>query len=286
MIENNEQPQQQGSIGNGSFAHLNPTNGLECTFKNITVSLKQGKDKDKVILNSVEGRIEKNRFTAILGSSGSGKTTLITALAHRFEKNLKYEGTIRYDGEKFRKALKKQISFVPQDDIYIGSLTVYEYLYFTAKLKGVDLERVDYLIDRLRLKKCMNSLLGSSTVRGVSGGERKRTCIANELINKPSLLILDECVSGLDSSLSYVVIEVLSELKQELTVLTTIHSPSSTLFEFFDNVIILENGQMFYKGKAKDLKSWLEKIQPLLIPLNYNPCKATSNWNVMRNIYI
>lgn len=211
-------------------------------------------NKGKTILKHVSGKISSRRFTLMIGHSGSGKTTLLTTLAHRFERALRYEGTIRYSGERWSRAMKRRVAFVPQDDVVIPGLTIREFLYFASKLRlphetpeAVREERIANLISRLRLEKCQTGYLGSLTKRGVSGGERKRACIACELITSPSLLLTDEVTSGLDSSLSLVVVEILRDLvrSQELTVLATLHSPTSTMFSLFDDVVIMNDGGFF-----------------------------------------
>lgn len=86
------------------------------------------------------------------------------------------------------------------------------------------LERVDALIKKLRLTKCQNTKIGGPLVKGVSGGERKRTSIGVELITDPHMIFLDEPTTGLDSFTAGILVDIFVELTQEnKTVICTIH---------------------------------------------------------------
>jgi ABC-type multidrug transport system ATPase subunit len=224
------------------------------------------------ILKNISGRLTPGRITALMGSSGSGKTSLMRALARRFEPTLRYEGTVRYDGGKFYPKLKRQIAFVPQDDVYPAKLTVRQHLEISSKLRldlpdSERLERMNEVVHKLRLEKCIDT-----PIEGVSGGERKRTCIAVELLTKPRLLLLDEPTSGLDSTLANVMVDVMVDLAKEggITVCTTIHQPSSLLFSKMQDLIALCDGELFYRGEASLLVSWFASCGRVC-PVNYNP---------------
>jgi len=212
-----------------------------------------------------------------MGPSGSGKTTLLASLAHRFEPGLTYRGTIRYDGMAWREypKLKRKIGFIPQDDVYPPMLTVREHLTFSARLllNGAVSAKVEEVISLLKLDGCADTQLGSAMMRGVSGGERKRCMIANELLSQPKILFCDEVTSGLDSALSIVVIDVLRELAEVkgLTVCTTIHQPSSALFSKFMDLMVLDNGKLFYRGEAAKLIEWMAFTLNRPVPPLFNP---------------
>lgn len=114
--------------------------------------------------------------------------------------------------------IKKYIAYVQQDDVLMQTMTVKECFMFAARMKlhpDKDVEKiVDDLIDNLKLHGAMNTQIGGPLVKGVSGGERKRTSIGVELISDPSLLFLDEPTTGLDSFTTESVVELLKELSQ------------------------------------------------------------------------
>jgi ATP-binding cassette subfamily G (WHITE) protein 2 len=95
------------------------------------------------------------------------------------------------------------VGYVVQDDIYSGTLTVRENIVFSANLRLSQsvtreerLERVDRIIEQLGLSQCADTRMGTESERGVSGGERKRTCIAMEMVLSPRILFLDEPTTG------------------------------------------------------------------------------------------
>ncbi|KAK9122974.1 hypothetical protein Sjap_012576 [Stephania japonica] len=104
-------------------------------------------------------------------------------------------------------------------------------------------------------------MIGGSFVRGVSGGERKRVCIGNEIIINPSLLFLDEPTSGLDSTTALRIVQMLHDIAEDgKTVITTIHQPSSRLFHKFDKLILLGKGSLLYFGKASEAMVYFQSI--------------------------
>jgi ABC-type multidrug transport system ATPase subunit len=96
------------------------------------------------------------------------------------------------------------------------------------------------MVIRLQLNNCRDTRIGGQAIKGISGGERKRTCIGYELITDPSLLLLDEPTSGLDSSTAHRIIKMLKrEADEGMTVIATIHQPSGDVFQLFDRLIVL-----------------------------------------------
>ena len=240
---------------------------MEITFENINVGL--GK---RALLSNVAGHARPGKILALMGSSGAGKTTLLTTLAHRLEPGLTYSGTIRYGGLRFSKSLKKHIAFVnQQDDVVFESLTVRQHLTYSARLRlpsstplAEKVKRVDDVIHALKLESCADTRIGDTLARGVSGGERKRTNVAAELLTEPKVLMLDEYSTGLDSSIALTVTNILKDIARErmLTLIATVHQPSSRMFEAFDDLLLLaklENGggQVFYRGAARDITDYL-----------------------------
>ncbi|MBA0642210.1 hypothetical protein Goklo_026643, partial [Gossypium klotzschianum] len=160
------------------------------------------------------------------------------------------------------------IGFVTQDDVLFPHLTVKETLTYAALLrlpltltKQQKEKRALDVIYELGLDRCQDTMIGGSFVRGVSGGERKRVCIGNEIIINPSLLFLDEPTSGLDSTTALRTVQTLQDIAEAgKTVLTTIHQPSSRLFHKFDKLIVLGKGSLLYFGKASEATDYFSSI--------------------------
>lgn len=107
---------------------------------------------------------------------------------------------------------------------------------------------------------------------GISGGERKRTCIAVELITDPSIILLDEPTSGMDSFTAFIIICILKQLAlQGKTIVLTIKQPSVEIFSMFDNLFLLMKGRFIYQGKAKDAMLYFRNLN-YECPMYYNVC--------------
>lgn len=131
--------------------------------------------------------------------------------------------------------------------------------------------RVSEIISELRLENCQNTLVGNDLVKGISGGERKRTSIGVELITNPPLIMLDEPTSGLDSFTAFVIIALLKKYSMKgKTVIFTIHQPDSDIFSLFDRLMLLVEGKFIYQGNAQNSISYFQKIG-FSCPIHSNP---------------
>jgi ATP-binding cassette, subfamily G (WHITE), eye pigment precursor transporter len=181
-------------------------------------------------------------------------------------KNLHKEGEVLINGTPRDKVDYFQyLAYVQQDDILLQSLTVKEWLVFAAKMKlpnSVNHEdRVCKLIEALKLEKAQHTKIGGPMIKGVSGGERKRTSIGVELITDPSLIFLDEPTTGLDSFTAYSVAEVLMELAiSGRTIIATIHQPNSETFDLFDQLMLMADGKTIYLNDAIKSVDYFSKI--------------------------
>lgn len=223
-------------------------------------------DSDKVILKGISGVVKPGEILAMLGPSGSGKTTLLTALGGRLGGKL--DGNITYNNKTFSNSMKRNIGFVTQDDFLYPHLTVTETLVFTALLRlsntftrAEKIVQAEAVITQLELTKCKNSIVGGELLRGVSGGERRRVSIGQELLINPSLLFLDEPTSGLDSTTAQKIVKTLWDLASGgRTIIMTIHQPSSRLFYMFHKVMLLSEGNALYFGIVSDVMDYFSGI--------------------------
>ena len=127
------------------------------------------------------------------------------------------------------------------------------------------------MLTALGLKHCADTLVGGPLLKGISGGERKRTSIGVELVVKPSLVFLDEPTSGLDSYSAEQVVDLLHKVANAgSSVLFTIHQPASEIFNNFDQVILMNHGRVMYQGSVKTIPTYFE-TRGHAIPPNYNP---------------
>ena len=191
--------------------------------------------------------LHNGELLAIMGGSGTGKTTLLSLLNGSLKPQ---QGTITINGHSIDEpAAKDLIGFVPQDDLLIEELTVYQNLWFTAKLcfegmSDAELDRrVMKTLKDLGLDAAKDLKVGSAINKFISGGQRKRLNIALELIREPAVLFLDEPTSGLSSADTEKVILLLKEqtLKGKL-IIVNIHQPSSDVYKLFDRLWLLDKG--------------------------------------------
>lgn len=222
---------------------------------------------NKLILDNLSGQFQTGTATAILGPSGCGKTTLLNFLSGRMRNsgNLAVKGGLFINGRKENsvKSMKHRFSYVTQDDIMYEDLSPYESILNTAQLAGIkDPEaKTNEIIKWLGLGKCKDTRVGGTLKRGVSGGEKKRTSIALEVITNPSLIFLDEPTTGLDSKSALDVASILRMLARNgRTIVTTIHQPSSEILSRFDKVLCLCEGKIVYDGPPANIPGYFAEI--------------------------
>lgn len=214
----------------------------------------------KVGIHKLSFDEESGRLVGIMGASGAGKSTLLFVLNGT---NVPTNGQVLINGIDIHKEsedIEGLIGFVSQDDLLIEELTVYQNLYYNAKLcfdnytKEEVIETVNKVLQNLGLFEIKDMKVGSPLDKKISGGQRKRLNIALELIREPSVLFLDEPTSGLSSRDSENILDLLKELalKGKL-VFVVIHQPSSDIFKMFDKLIILDvGGFLIYNGDPID----------------------------------
>lgn len=219
-----------------SFQALN----IEFRFPNGDIGLRN--------VNISEG---PGKLIGIMGASGAGKTTLLNVLAGLSKPS---DGQILINGidinsEKEKEQIKGIIGYISQDDLLIEELTVYENLYYNAKLCFGNLseealhEKVMEALNSLGLEQRKDLKVGSVLDKTISGGQRKRLNIALELIREPAVMFVDEPTSGLSSRDSENVIDLLKELSLKgKLIFVVIHQPSSDIYKMFDKMVIMDTG--------------------------------------------
>ncbi len=176
---------------------------------------------------------------------------------------------------------KRRFGFVFQDDLLLSQLTVRETVAFAAALKlparvgpAARAARVAALLRELGLERCAGTALGAPgapSARGVSGGERKRTAVAVELVTQPSVLLCDEPSTGLDAATALRLMQTLRALADGgLTVLCSIHQPRTSIYTLFDTLLLLQAGRVCYDGAAASGVAHLERALGAPLPLQTN----------------
>jgi ABC-type multidrug transport system ATPase subunit len=229
---------------------------------------------------------ESGRLVGIMGASGAGKSTLLSVLNGTNKPDsgevLINSINLHTDAEK----VKGLIGYVSQDDLLIEELTVFENLFYNAKLCFGNLDdeaitnKVDEVLHSLGLHDIKNMKVGTPLNKKISGGQRKRLNISLELIREPAILFLDEPTSGLSSLDSENILDLLNDLKLKgKLIFVVIHQPSSDIFKMFDRLIFLDTGgYMVYYGIPVGAIGYF-KDRMHLPKYNDSECPACGNVN-------
>ncbi len=217
---------------------------------------------------------ESGALVGIMGASGSGKSTLLNVLNGNA---IPIGGQVTINGidihdEVEKEKIKGVIGYVPQDDLLVEELTVYQNMYYAAKLcfGEYDEEEIQKLINKtlqsLGLLETANLKVGNALAKTISGGQRKRLNIGLELLREPAVMFVDEPTSGLSSNDSENILDLLKELSLKgKLIFVVIHQPSSDIFKMFDRLVILDvGGYQIYYGNPIEAVIYFKTIANLI----------------------
>ncbi|XP_049410090.1 ABC transporter G family member 3 [Solanum stenotomum] len=230
--------------------------GASIAWKDLTVTIK-GKRKysDKVVKSS-HGYALPGTMTVIMGPAKSGKSTLLRALAGRLPDSTRMYGEVFVNGTR-RHMPYGSYGYVDRETTLIGSLSVREFLYYSAllQLPGFFCQRrsvVEDAIDAMSLGDYANKLIGGNCyMRGLRSGERRRVSIARELVMRPHILFIDEPLYHLDSVSALLMMVTLKKLATSgCTLIFTICQSSTEVFGLFDRICLLSNGKTLFFGET------------------------------------
>lgn len=240
------------------FLNADPDNKISFEASKIHYYFKGGKTG----LYNINLAEESGKLVAIMGASGSGKSTLLNVFNGNMQPR---QGTVKINGidiYRYKEEIKGVIGYVPQDDLLIEELTVYQNLFYAAKLcfGQASKEDLDALVNKtlqsLGLFEARHLRVGNALDKTISGGQRKRLNIGLELLRQPSVLFVDEPTSGLSSRDSENIIDLLRGLTlMGKLIFVVIHQPSSDIFKMFDKLLILDVGgyQIYYGNPMESL---------------------------------
>jgi ABC-type multidrug transport system ATPase subunit len=225
---------------------------------------------NKIIVDQIGLTILPGEFVGLIGPSGAGKTTLMMMMNGVTKPS---GGDVLINSQSLYSnidSFKGQIGYVPQDDIIHRELKVKESFNYTGKLRLDNTPvpeisaQVDDVLNTLGLNETKETLIGSAEKKGISGGQRKRVNLGQELLTEPSILFLDEPTSGLDPKTDLDVMNLLNGIasKGKIIILTT-HNITKENFEILSHLIVLsKGGKLAYFGKANRAAEYFGVNQP------------------------
>lgn len=264
-------------LRNGSSGIWLEWNDL-CVDVDIGGGFLRKKAEKKRIVHESRGKARPGQVLAVMGPSGAGKTSLFNSLAMRGS-GYSVSGTQTINGLPYTKEQLGHVGgFVFQEAMFHSFIKVEEALLLAADLKLPRVlsreekkRRVEVLLDAFDLRKCAQTRVGDSKVKGISGGEKKRLSIAIEALTGPSVLFLDEPTTGLDAASSLMVVMLLSELARSgTTVVMVLHQPRTTILRYVDMYLILSEGRDIFYGDMTSMLFFFEHVG-MPIPMRSNP---------------
>jgi ABC-type multidrug transport system ATPase subunit len=242
----------------------NGTPGVNIAFNKLSYT-KNGVKR----LQDITGYFRAGSMVAVIGAPDAGVTTFFDVLTNRHQKG-EVTGDVVINGRPRDESFNRQVGYVMKDDIHLPLMTVRETMTFSAKLRWspipnaceqVSQVRVDTIIKLLGLRGCANTIIGDGTIRGISGGERRRVTIGNELVAGTQAVLMDLPTNGLDSATAY---EIMNSLKQESlggrSFICSLAQPSPELLGLFDTIMILSKGSCIYFGPRHEVISYLAAL--------------------------
>ncbi|GBF99632.1 ABC transporter G family [Raphidocelis subcapitata] len=245
---------------------------LEWREVSLAVSGVGGK---RTILQGIYGEALPGELQALMGPSGAGKSTLLDALAMRLRggRSLSLGGAVLANGRPRRaKDFLAASAYVPQHDNFVPTMTAWETVSFYAAVLLPDApaaaraERGECVLQLMGLVAQKDTLVGGvlpggMSLRGISGGERRRLAIATGVVAGPSVVFLDEVTSGLDSFAALSVTRFLRRMADGgHTLLASVHQPRAAIWRLYDKVTLLSQGRLLYHGPAAALVLWFQGL--------------------------
>ncbi|GMF33344.1 unnamed protein product [Phytophthora lilii] len=248
------------------------------------------------ILNRVSAVFEPGTITLLLGQPGSGKSSLLKLLSGQFpmENNISIEGEVTYNGRRQQELLSRLpqlAAYVPQRDKHFAAFSVKETLEFahtccpeelafrhdegllsrgTAEENKAAQQTVqalsehypEVITEQFGLQNCRDTVLGDELQRGVSGGERRRVTTGEMEFGMRYATFMDEISTGLDSAATFDIVATHRDIAKKLhkTVVIALLQPSPEVFELFDNIMLLNDGEVMYHGPCEQVLPYFERL--------------------------
>ncbi|POM77635.1 Pleiotropic drug resistance protein ABC Superfamily, partial [Phytophthora palmivora] len=248
---------------------IEKTSGLPTLWNSVRLAVagwgRETRVMQREILKDVTGSFRPGTMTLVLGQPGSGKSALMKVLSGRFPmaKNVTLSGDITYNGQKpeeLQDRLPQFVAYVTQRDKHFAVLTVRETLTFAHQFcggesLGTQVKYPDLVIEQLGLQDCQDTIVGDALMRGISGGEKKRVTTGEMEFGIKYVTLMDEISTGLDSAATFDIIKTQRSVAKTFnkTVVIALLQPAPEVVALFDNILILNAGEVMYHGPIDDV---------------------------------
>ena len=225
----------------------------------------------RTLTNDFTGVVRDGEMMLVLGRPGSGCTTFLKAIANKRDEFAFVTGDVSYGGISAKKQhaqYRGEVNYNPEDDQHLPTLNVWQTLKFSLlnKTKKRHKGEIDIIISALMkmfgISHTAKTLVGNEMVRGISGGERKRTSIAETLATKSTVICWDNSTRGLDAStaLDYAnSLRIMTDVSARTT-LVTLYQAGEQIYELMDKVLVIDEGRMVYQGPANEAKQYFHDL--------------------------
>ncbi|CAE7554138.1 abcG2 [Symbiodinium natans] len=252
------------------------------TFKEVSFDVRLRSGETKQILAPTSGHYESGNLVAIMGPSGCGKSTLLDILAAK--KSGGYSGTIHFNGRPRDHLFQRVSAYVPQEEAMPKCLTVMEAMEFNSNLKIERPSRMTWKMQRmwlerrlavLGLEKVKDHYIGDGTsLRGISGGQKRRLSLAKRLASGARVFFCDEPTSGLSATDAEAAVRYMKHMcgYYNILVFVVIHQPRIEVAKLFDELLLMTSGpgRAVYNGRMEDVIGYLHNVG-FEVPVHANP---------------
>eukprot|EP00742_Colponemidia_sp_Colp-10_P003656 GILJ01003891.1.p1 GENE.GILJ01003891.1~~GILJ01003891.1.p1 ORF type:complete len:1450 (-),score=269.52 GILJ01003891.1:263-4612(-) len=263
------------------------TNLVKSVYHGVQGIFRPHRKMDLLALAPSTGVIKPGTMTLILAPPGHGKSTFLKALAGHLDGDRNLSGAIKYNGMSRKEAqaagvyVSRLCAYVGQTENHFSTLTVKETFEFAAtnsipdasllgdaEFTKLDKERPDLIMGLLGLEECANTIVGDALLRGISGGQKRRTTIGEILITNARAFFLDEVSTGLDAAVTLHIFEALRQYTRIMhgSIVTALLQPTPETYEQFDDIILMKGGYIVYHGPRNLVRSWLKDSVGLEMP--------------------
>ncbi|MCI8860487.1 MAG: ABC transporter ATP-binding protein [Lachnospiraceae bacterium] len=233
--------------------------------------------KDEIVLNNVDLQVDRGKIVGFLGPSGAGKTTTIKIITGQLKQTSGLAYVLGKDSRQLNNSIYQQIGIVTDNSGIYKKLSVYDNLYYFAKLLNVSSSRIDEVLKKTEMSEHRKKKAGI-----LSKGQTQRLILARAILHDPKLLILDEPTSGLDPATAFAIHKLLMELRQKgMGILLTTHNMEEA-DKLCDNILLLNEGRIVESGTSQAIRLKYNQTKKFRVLLKDNrnylldDCKETA----------